>query len=415
MRACYGGCVRGNRTGAERVLSDQIREEPREHFLDPLGASLAADDEVNGGAGDRGLEELASDAGASPAGLRAEDAKGPRALVVNGGGRSHRHDKETLSLVTRTGQEKTEVTSNEHRARLELGGRIRERRKQLGLSQDALAAKVGVKHAFVSAVERGTSGISTFVLAELAAALETTAEELEGRQPPAAVTKLPERVLSVDETELVQVYRKTKKKDRETIVRFVRSFVDAASKTTVTPIEERRERVKPAPPPRPARATLDLDDEEMATIRIPIRAAAGTPISADRLPDEIDVPKSLLAEGAVVAIRAYGDSMTGAGIDSNTPLLCRPVHTSFRYNRGDVVVASVYPEGALSEAEGEEIVKRFGGTHSGITRFFSENPAHETIRVPRQRMKVEAVVLHRRDAASGKWLPVANESVKGRT
>jgi putative molybdopterin biosynthesis protein len=59
-----------------------------------------------------------------------------------------------------------------------LGRRIAERRKQLGLSQESLAARLGVSRQFIGAVESGRSLPSVRVAVDLAKALGTTVEAL---------------------------------------------------------------------------------------------------------------------------------------------------------------------------------------------------------------------------------------------
>ncbi len=62
----------------------------------------------------------------------------------------------------------------------ELGERIRELRTECGLSQKQLAAEIGVATNTVSQYESGKSKTSIDVLANLAAALDTTTDYLLG-------------------------------------------------------------------------------------------------------------------------------------------------------------------------------------------------------------------------------------------
>jgi transcriptional regulator with XRE-family HTH domain len=67
-----------------------------------------------------------------------------------------------------------------------LGGRIRERRGELGLSQEGLADKAELHWTFVGQVERGRRNLSLHNLLKLAAALEIDPGRLvEGLAPPA--------------------------------------------------------------------------------------------------------------------------------------------------------------------------------------------------------------------------------------
>jgi transcriptional regulator with XRE-family HTH domain len=54
-----------------------------------------------------------------------------------------------------------------------LGGRIRERRNELGLSQEALADRASLHWTFVGQVERGRRNLSLHNLLKLADALQT--------------------------------------------------------------------------------------------------------------------------------------------------------------------------------------------------------------------------------------------------
>jgi len=66
-----------------------------------------------------------------------------------------------------------------------LGERIRERRGELGLSQEALADAAGLHWTFVGQVERGQRNLSLHNLLKLAEALEIDAGKLvEGLTPP---------------------------------------------------------------------------------------------------------------------------------------------------------------------------------------------------------------------------------------
>jgi transcriptional regulator with XRE-family HTH domain len=55
----------------------------------------------------------------------------------------------------------------------EFGGRVRARRNELGLSQEALADRAGLHWTFVGQVERGRRNLSLHNLLKLAGALQT--------------------------------------------------------------------------------------------------------------------------------------------------------------------------------------------------------------------------------------------------
>lgn len=60
----------------------------------------------------------------------------------------------------------------------EIGQRIRKVRKARGLSQDALAEKVGISTTHMSHIETGNTKLSLAVFVELATALDVRADEL---------------------------------------------------------------------------------------------------------------------------------------------------------------------------------------------------------------------------------------------
>lgn len=63
-------------------------------------------------------------------------------------------------------------------AQVLLGNRVRERRNELGLSQMALAERVGLHFTFISEVERGTRNLSLTSLLRLAQGLSVDPSEL---------------------------------------------------------------------------------------------------------------------------------------------------------------------------------------------------------------------------------------------
>ena len=60
----------------------------------------------------------------------------------------------------------------------QIGQRIRKYRKALGLSQDALAERVGISTTHMSHIETGNTKLSLQVFADIAAALDVRADEL---------------------------------------------------------------------------------------------------------------------------------------------------------------------------------------------------------------------------------------------
>jgi len=75
-------------------------------------------------------------------------------------------------------------TPKKLRPAVELGTRIRARRAELGLSQEALAERAGFHSTFVSSVERGERNVSLMTILRLAKSLGTDPGQLlEGLQP----------------------------------------------------------------------------------------------------------------------------------------------------------------------------------------------------------------------------------------
>lgn len=77
-------------------------------------------------------------------------------------------------------------------ATAEFGSRVRARRQQLGLSQEALADVAGLHWTFVGQVERGRRNLSLHNLLKLATALEIDAGELVAGLKAPAVLQAPE-------------------------------------------------------------------------------------------------------------------------------------------------------------------------------------------------------------------------------
>jgi transcriptional regulator with XRE-family HTH domain len=64
-----------------------------------------------------------------------------------------------------------------------IGGRILRRRKELGLTQQELADKLGISATNISPIEHGEQNLTIRTLAKLADVLGTTVVELVGGQP----------------------------------------------------------------------------------------------------------------------------------------------------------------------------------------------------------------------------------------
>ena len=73
-----------------------------------------------------------------------------------------------------------------------LGRQVLDRRKNMGLSQEALAERAGVSRNYISIIERGEAhNVSTNILGQLAVALGTTPTELMGQPDQAEVLISP--------------------------------------------------------------------------------------------------------------------------------------------------------------------------------------------------------------------------------
>lgn len=58
------------------------------------------------------------------------------------------------------------------------GKRLREKRNELGLSQEAFAAKCGLDRTYISGIERGRRNVSLLNIEAIAKALSTSVSEL---------------------------------------------------------------------------------------------------------------------------------------------------------------------------------------------------------------------------------------------
>ena len=69
-----------------------------------------------------------------------------------------------------------------------VGRQVLDRRKSMGLSQEALADRAGVSRNYISIIERGEAhNVSTKILGQLAVALGTTPTELMGQPDQAEI------------------------------------------------------------------------------------------------------------------------------------------------------------------------------------------------------------------------------------
>lgn len=77
-----------------------------------------------------------------------------------------------------------------------LGGRVRARRRELGMTQEQLAEACGVHWTFLGQVERGRRNISLHNILKIAAGLKLDASDLvQGLQAPAPTASHAERTV----------------------------------------------------------------------------------------------------------------------------------------------------------------------------------------------------------------------------
>ena len=108
------------------------------------------------------------------------------------------------------------------------------------------------------------------------------------------------------------------------------------------------------------------------TVRVPVLGAVscGIPkLAEENIEDYVRLPVSLFGSGDFYLLRANGDSMIGAGIDSGDLVLIRQQSTA---EPGQIVVALIDDE--------EATLKRFYPDYeNGIIRLHPENPLLEDI------------------------------------
>lgn len=109
--------------------------------------------------------------------------------------------------------------------------------------------------------------------------------------------------------------------------------------------------------------------------RVPLvgRIAAGGPILADELiEDVIPLPKQLVGEGELIALRVVGDSMIGAAITDGDWVVVR---RESDVENGDMVAAMIESD---TSADREATVKTFKKT-DGHVWLIPHNPAYTPI------------------------------------
>ena len=100
--------------------------------------------------------------------------------------------------------------------------RIRQRRKELRISQEELAAALGTTQSQISRYEKGENDPTGEVLASLARELETTADWILGLTDEISRAARSFDDLSADEQQLVEIYRSKSLEKRKQVVEVAR-------------------------------------------------------------------------------------------------------------------------------------------------------------------------------------------------
>jgi transcriptional regulator with XRE-family HTH domain len=79
---------------------------------------------------------------------------------------------------------KQKVTENPDLLLDRIGMRVLARRKELGLTQEDLAARLGISGPNIGRIERGAPNVTVRMLCRVAEALETTVQDLMFGAPP---------------------------------------------------------------------------------------------------------------------------------------------------------------------------------------------------------------------------------------
>ncbi|MFZ5481166.1 MAG: helix-turn-helix domain-containing protein [Myxococcota bacterium] len=111
-----------------------------------------------------------------------------------------------------------------------IGARVARIRRERGLSQEALAARVGVQPESVSRCETGQSGLSLHNLARLAAALDVSLGDLVDVERPS-----PEPARRPDVAALLRAYDGLDDRGRALALRLVKDVAAAWPRTEAEP------------------------------------------------------------------------------------------------------------------------------------------------------------------------------------
>ena len=114
---------------------------------------------------------------------------------------------------------------------VEVGNRIRLRRKSQGITQTGLALHLGISFQQVQKYERGVNRVSASMLVHTARFLQTTVADLVGETPDAKANEELLEQLSVPGTvPLVQAYARVQPSLRGAVLQLVRVMADEADR-----------------------------------------------------------------------------------------------------------------------------------------------------------------------------------------
>ena len=109
----------------------------------------------------------------------------------------------------------------------DLGNRISQTRIQAGLSQAALAEKLGITQQAVAALERRTNGVRSDTLTKLASAIGVSTEELLGNNTPRSKTRPVKGKL----LQVFEAVAKLPRRQQEKVAEFVEAYVERQIRT----------------------------------------------------------------------------------------------------------------------------------------------------------------------------------------
>jgi len=114
---------------------------------------------------------------------------------------------------------------------VEVGNRIRLRRKSQGITQTGLALHLGISFQQVQKYERGVNRVSASMLVHTAKFLQTTVADLVGETPDSKANEELLEQLSVPGTvPLVQAYARVQPSLRGAVLQLVRVMADEADR-----------------------------------------------------------------------------------------------------------------------------------------------------------------------------------------